>query len=172
MERYIEQLIEDIRRAGWRIRPPHEIWHDVDLENEAEQEDISHVEKYIYGTEEKISSITGIDQIMLPATEKLTNEQSGLLASELEKLLNIFHFHLDFPDKFPLHLRYPLIRNFWNEEHVPISFGESHIEFCSYDKDDCPFSGYCNICEEMEEEMKMDEQRENTQFDDDFELPF
>ena len=26
MERYIEQLIEDIHKATWNIRPPHEIW--------------------------------------------------------------------------------------------------------------------------------------------------
>lgn len=57
MKRYIEQLIEDINQATWRIKPPHEIWEksEVDPYDEVELEDISHVEQYIYG-EEKTNS--------------------------------------------------------------------------------------------------------------------
>lgn len=172
MEHYISQLISDIHQATWRVRPPHEIWEDVDVDNEAEQEDISYVEEYIYGEPEKISDITGIASEFLPQPEKLTEDQAGRLASELENLLNIFHFYPDFPEAYPLHLRYPFIRNLWDEEHVPISFGESHIELCSFEQEFCPFEGYCNTCQEYADELKHDLEVSDKECTDDTDLPF
>ncbi len=158
MKRYIEQLIADIRKATWNMRPPHEMWIDseADPDNELELEDMSHVEKYLYGEKEPVSAITGIDQNQLPPPEKLTEEQQALLAAELENLLQYFHFYLDFPDNYPHHLRYPFILNFWGEEHVVLSFGENHIEFCDYEEENCPFTGYCNTCREFAEETEND----------------
>jgi hypothetical protein len=158
MERYIEQLIADIRKATWNMRPPHELWIEskADPDNELELEDMSHVEKYLYGEKEPVSVITGIDQNQLPPPEKLTEEQQTLLAAELENLLQYFHFYLDFPDNYPIHLRYPFILNFWGEEHVVLSFGENHIEFCDYEEENCPFPGYCNTCREFAEEIEND----------------
>jgi hypothetical protein len=176
MERYITQLISDIRQATWNLKPPHEIWEDVDPDNEVELEDISYVEEYVYGKPEKISAITSIATELLPYPEKLNEDQAGLLASELEKLLNFFHFYLDFPEDYPLHFRYPFIREIWDDEYVPLSFGESHIEFCDYDETICPFPGYCNTCKEVDEQMKHDEEivkrNRSNDPDQDDELPF
>ncbi len=160
MERYIQQLIDDIHRATYNLRPPHDIWaySEADPQDELELEDMSHVEKYLYGEKEPISSITGIDGGQLPPADKLTPEQQGLLASELEELLDYFHFRLEFPVDYPAHLRYPFIKKFWNESHVPMSFGTTHIEFCDYDKENCPFPGYCTTCDEVEAQMKYDEE--------------
>jgi hypothetical protein len=170
MELYISQLISDIHEATWRVKPPHEIWDDADPENEGEMEDLSYLEEYVYGNPEKISSITGINTEFLPPPEKLNDEQAARLALELEKLLNVFHFCLDFPDEFPMHLRYPFIRDMWDEEHVPISFGESHIEFCDYDEEEyCPFEGYCDTCQEFDEEVNDPDSSEEL---DDEDLPF
>ncbi|HKJ42972.1 MAG TPA: hypothetical protein VKA27_12840, partial [Sunxiuqinia sp.] len=136
MQHYISQLIDDIRQAIWNLRPPHELWEEskADPDDELELEDMSFVEQYIEGEKQPIADITGIAPEQLPPPEKLTAEQQGLLASELEKLLQYFHFVLDFPEKFPPHLRYSFILDFWNEEHVPLSFGENHIEFCDYEE--------------------------------------
>ncbi len=160
MQRYIEQLIDDIREATWNLRPPHELWEEskADPDNELELEDMSFVEQYLYGETQPIGQITGIATEQLPQPEKLNNEQRALLATELENLLQYFHFRLDFPEKFPAHLRYPFIRDFWGEEHVPLSFGENHIEFCDYDPEDCPFPGYCTICFEVAAQMEYDEE--------------
>lgn len=166
MQEYINQLIGDIRAAGWNMRPPNEIWGNADPEDEVELEDMSYVEKYMYGEEELISEITGIDAIMFPPPEKLTDAQKTLLSVELEKLLLNYSFVLDFPEAYPSHLRYPFIRNFWSESHVPLTFGTNHIEFCDYEEGQCPFAGYCDICKEMEEQMKQDEKNnKNSSFD-------
>lgn len=160
MERYIQQLIEDLHQATYNVRPPHSLWADseADPQDELELEDMSHVEKYLYGKKEPIGSITGIDANLLPPAEKLTTNQQALLAAELENLLDFFHFQLEFPSDFPAHLRYPFIKNFWNESHVPMSFGTTHIEFCDYEKENCPFPGYCNTCDEVEAQIKYDEE--------------
>lgn len=160
MKRYIEQLIEDIHQATWNLKPPHRIWEEseADPDNELEREDMSYVEEYFYGEEIPISEITGIEQEKLPPPEQLSKKHQALLATELEKLLLNFHFHLDFPTGYPAHLRYSFIYELWQEKHVPLSFGESHIEFCDYNEEDCPFPGYCNSCREMSEQMKFDEQ--------------
>ncbi|MBN1144509.1 MAG: hypothetical protein JXA72_08795 [Bacteroidales bacterium] len=156
MNRYIEQLIGDIRNATLNIRPPHEIWFssEADPDDEVELDDISYIEQFVEGIEEPIESITGIDAISLPPPEKLTNDQKALLSVELEKLLEIFHFILDFPENYPLHLRYPFIFRFWRERQVALSFGESHIELCDYNEENCPFFGYCHICEEVQKEKE------------------
>ena len=177
MKRYIEQLIEDIHRATWNLKPPRDLWDHADLNSELEIEDMSFVEKYIYGDKEPVSGITGIDCNQLPPTEKLTVEQRALLAGKLEELLEYFHFHLDFPDTYPAHLRYPFIKNFWAEEHVLMSFGENHIKFCDDDEENCPFPGYCNTCKEVAEQFRHDEEiekryRESDGNDEDIEIPF
>jgi hypothetical protein len=172
MQRYIEQLIDDLHKATWRIKPPHKLWgeSDADPTNELELEDMSYVEKYIYGDALPISEITGIAREQLPPVEKLNQDQQALLADELEKLLQIFHFHLDFPQGYPNHLRYPFIRDFWSEEQIPLSFGENHIEFCNYDEENCPFRGYCQTCNEIAEQMKYDESpMNNASYDVDIE---
>lgn len=171
MKRYIEQLIEDIHQATWKIKPPHKIWEksEADPYDELELEDISYVEQYVYGEEKPISEITGIEDENLPHFDLLSVEQQSLLAKELENLLQCFHFHLDFPENFPEHLRYPFIKDFWSENHVPLSFGENHIEFCEHNEEFCPFPGYCKTCEEIEAQMKFDEEQheKNTKNADD-----
>jgi hypothetical protein len=159
MQRYIEQLIDDIRKNTWDIKPPHSLWSasEADPDDELELEDISFAEQSFYGTEEPIEQITGIATEQLPPRDKLNVEQQALLANVLEQLLQHFHFQLDFPEKFPAHLRYPFIRNFWTEEHVPLSFGITHIEFCDYEEENCPFPGYCSVCHEVAKQMEYDE---------------
>ncbi len=174
MKRYIEQLIVDIHQATWQIRPPREIWDHADTNSELEIEDMEYVEKYMYGDKEPISSITGIRTELLPVPDKLTQEQQALLAVELEKLLQHFNFYLDFPVNYPSNMRYPFIRSFWEQEEVALSFGENHIEFCSYEEEHCPFPGYCNTCKEIARQMEFDnkiEKRGNPGLDED-ELPF
>jgi len=162
MKRYIEQLIDDMHEQMQIVNPPSEIWTEAEADpaNEADLEDISYVEQYIYCEKKRIVEITGIDNVMFPPSEKLTKKQKSMLVQEMEKLLKHFNFYLDFPQSYPNHLRYPFILNFWNEAHVPLSFGENHIEFCSYEEEKCPFPGYCEICREDADQMRHDEEHQ------------
>jgi len=157
MQRFINQLIEDIHEVTPNTNPAIELKDCLAHDDDTFFEHIENVEKFLYGEGEYISTITGIDFNFLPPPEKLTSEQQALLATELENLLQHFHFHLDFPQKLPYNLRYPFIRKFWKEKHVALSFGTSHIEFCDYEVENCPFPGYCKTCEEIAAQMKFDE---------------
>ncbi len=172
MQNYISQLISDIHKASWNIRPPHECWLDTgaDPDYDLELEDMSFAEKYIYGEEVPIEEMTGINTSQLPAPELLSEEQRAILAEELEKLLCNYHFKLEFPSSYPGHLRYGFIRKFWTESHVQLSFGENEIEFCDMDESECPFPGYCDICKEVAAQMKADEEQSKGDYDFDIKI--
>ena len=160
MKQYIDQLINDIHRAMQQVNPPDKIWEEseADPTNEVELEDISYIEQ-LNGEAKKIADITGIASNLLPPAEKLTKKQRAMLSRELEKLLLHFNFIPDFPENYPDHLRYPFILDLWNEEHVPLSFGENHIEFCDLEEENCPFPGYCDVCKEVNAQMLFDEEQ-------------
>ncbi|MFO7789395.1 MAG: hypothetical protein R6V32_02395 [Bacteroidales bacterium] len=146
MEQYLVQLLEDINAVKAGLKKPKGLFDEV---SEYDIEDmLDESERYVTGDERPISEITGIDHKSLPAPEKLLEEQKSLMAHTLEDFLLYFHFVLEFPENYPEHLRYPFIRDLWQENHVPLSMGECHIEFCDYKPDNCPFPGYCSLCKD------------------------
>jgi hypothetical protein len=148
MENYIKQLIGDIRDASRMSRATHDVWYDDGWDEEEEDDDddamdFSDVENYLYGEEQPISHITGIDAELLPPPDMLSVHQKANVARELENLLETRNFVLDFPKTLPFELRYPFIRRFWTEKHVEMLSGTTYIEFCDYDTKKCPYPGYC-----------------------------
>ena len=156
MEKYIKQLINDFKAVSWNLKEPSNLWDSADLdnENENEVEDLSYIEEFVYGEEKKISEITGIETIQLPPVEKLSEEQASLLAWEMYKLLNFFHFYPLFPAILPGKIRYRVLREKWESKQVPVSFGRVHLEFCDYDEKNCPFPGYCTTCKKIRKEVE------------------
>ncbi len=62
MEHYINQLIEDLHKATWNLKPPHKVWEEFEADpyDEGELEDISYIEQYIEGEKQPMAQITGI----------------------------------------------------------------------------------------------------------------
>lgn len=125
MERYIEQLIEDIRNSSEKA--PKE---DTGTDDPDGTDSIRYAEQFVHGEAQPLSQITGIDQEQLPPVDKLNNKQINQLLNELIRLLNNFHFVPDFPEKVPVNLRYKVLREHWNDEYVSVGGGQVHIEFC------------------------------------------
>lgn len=171
MQHYIEQLIEDLHDIIQEINPLRKTREEPILEEDSFIRHIEDVENYLHGKQLPISEITGIIPEQLPPAEKLNKQQQTQLSVELEKFLAHFHFSLDFPFNYPHYLRYTFIKNFWTEEHSLMQQGTSHIEFCDYDKENCPFEDYCNTCNEFNIE---DEDTDMSKFDglSDDEFPF
>lgn len=163
MKHYIDQLIEDL----------HQITRHLELslnEEDAEDEiDFSQVEKFERNEVTPVAHFTGIEQAQLPPVEMLNEEQQALLAAELEEMLYWFHFKLDFPQNYPDHLRYPFIRKFWGEEHVSVTDGTIHINFCDYKEENCPFPGYCTICSDDDWKIEKDDLQSKDALEDLFE---
>jgi hypothetical protein len=151
MKNYIIQLIDDIHEA--KNHPSHPklaLSSFSEYDEDPDIVDFSYVEEYLYGKEEKISDIVGIDILLLPEPELLDADDAATLAREMTMLLNRFNFYPDFPENYPLELQYRFLRNLWNDEHVFMTVGETHIDFCEYELESCPFPGYCKSCEEFD----------------------
>jgi len=152
MQRYINQLIEDLHEIAQIKNQAANT--ETDTDDEALLKHFEDVENYLHGEEVPISEITGILPEQLPPPEMLDDTQQAQLSVEIENFLEHYNFALDFPHNYPNHLRYPFIRNFWTEKHIPMQGGTSHIEFCEYDETNCPFRGYCNSCNQIAIENK------------------
>ncbi len=174
MQRYIDQLIEDFREITSGMEHEAETAIEAVSDDESFWAHIEDVENYLHGERVPVSVITGIASEMLPPPEKLSMQQKEQLSIELEAFLEYFLFSLEFPENYPNHLRYSFIRNFWNEQHTKMRTGTSHIEFCSYDKENCPFPDYCTSCDEFDADIEDYNNLTNNknQFFDDEDIPF
>lgn len=146
MERYILQLIEELQDVAEKERQKSKAYM---LINPDDTFDPAQIERYVYGDRSLLQDIVGISQEMLPQQEKLLDKQKECLAKELKCFLEAFRFYVDVPVGVPMHLLYHPIRELWMEEHVLMQTGESHIELCNYDFNNCPFPGYCTSCKDI-----------------------
>jgi hypothetical protein len=142
MERYINQLVNDLKAAkNWaQVNKPKNEISDSDLI--AELEEIDH----IIDEEPDIPmyKILGIDPVVFPPVEKLTNDQAALLAKEILELWQYFNFEAVYPENFPLHMLYSLLIRKFQEPIMYFPMGTTGIEFCNYDPNECPFGmAYC-----------------------------
>jgi len=171
MERYLKQLIEDLHQISNNVNSSDSTKDEPINDEESFYRHIEDVETYLHGDEIPISETTGILPEQLPPSEKLSEKQKAQLAVELERFLEHFHFALDFPHNYPNHLRYRFIKKFWTEKHPAMQYSTTHIEFCNYEKENCPFPGYCTSCDEFEIDDKDLDSDQFKDLDTD-ELPF
>lgn len=142
MQRYIEQLIEDMNE----IIDSNEKKSAV-IEND-DAEPFDDVEKFIDGPFYPLGEILGLEKVALPPIERLNREQIHEIYPVLIDLLEVFNFIPEFPRNVDIALKYHLIREKWEEEFAKIDSGTSHIEFCNYDSANCPFGKQCD-CDEF-----------------------
>lgn len=75
IDRYLEQLMEDIRQASNK-KEEQKNKKSLSATSEAIQH-IAEVENYLHGEQYPLSSLVGIDTVQLPPPEKLTESQKG-----------------------------------------------------------------------------------------------
>ena len=155
MEHYLTQLFDDLELIITNKQKLDQIKTiSCDDDEDMDFTDFSDVETYLYGEQIPIETITEIPQRILPPPLKLTDEQKAKLSIKLEELLMEFCFALDFPNNYPDHLRYPFIYKLWKDKQAPIKSGCIHIEFCDYDRENCPFPEYCNLYSTNDDDNK------------------
>jgi len=151
MQRYVEQLIEDVRAIA--TNPPHlSANKGVLFSTDTADDIIDDAERFVSGDQINMSVIVGLPKSALPDHSRLTDKQIKWLTSELILMLNAWNFNPEFPCKLPVRLQYQAIRDHWDDETVYVRTGTVHIEYCSYDRDECPFPEYCTFCDEMLED--------------------
>jgi hypothetical protein len=166
MEKYIRQLINDIRLAIENAPPVK----DEPVDSEASFiEHIEEVEKYLEAPSEKLSVVLGVPLSEFPTEDKLNEQQMDALAGEMIKLMQAYNFYPTFPEDVPAKMLYTALLKQWESEVVFTANSAGIMDICNYDVDDCPFPGYCDVCanvdrdfEEMEDEFyDEDNYREN-----------
>ncbi|MBE0638840.1 MAG: hypothetical protein IH598_09995 [Bacteroidales bacterium] len=170
MNRYVEQLIEDIRKAAANAPQPDDDETEISDE-EALARHFDDVEQYLHGEREKLSEIIGIPLNLLPSPGKLTKTQISKLTVELVRLLNVWNFYPDFPNNLPDHMKYAALLGIWESEQVYMNSGETHLEFCDYDPSDCPFPGYCKSCDDFNTDPEESEDDTTDEIEDGWLFP-
>ncbi len=147
MKRYIEQLIEDLRDAA--LQAPGDPFDDENLDDEeALDMELEEIERFTSGPLEYLSDILGIPKSHLPKPDRLKEDEMKSIVPEMLSLLEAYNFFPEYPKEVPSGLLYKALYNIWEDEFVPMSFGSIHIELCDGDEEDCPFPGYCDVCNE------------------------
>lgn len=93
-----------------------------------------------------------ISEEELPHHKHINNNDLALLFTSLLELLNSYHFICDFPNLMNEREKYDLLRNNWKKKQKLALSGESHIEFCFSDTEDCNFKGKCSICDDLQDD--------------------
>ena len=156
MEKYIEQLLMDIEQRIGSAPPPRGmitskngkmiVGGETDIDAH-----IDEVERYISSPPAPLGEQLNMMKCEFPDPAKLDEDQLKRLSDAMQEMWISWHLVPDFPAKLPAEIRYRLMRDYMDKEIVLVSYGEVHVEFCDYDKNNCPFEGYCTACDEVDE---------------------
>ncbi len=111
-------------------------------------------ERMIHGPEFSFEEITGIDQKSLPEPGELDEAQTSFLYTELLRLLRACSYEPDFPNGLPVFYKYREIRKMWKTKTQylgPGIGGAFHLEFCSYEPQNCPFPEMYCTCKSFQD---------------------
>lgn len=148
MNRYIEQLVDDILQAA-RHAPEKSAGNSGFLPGFDYDDSFEEIEGDLNAPEEKLSAIVGIPLEMLPAPEKLNPNHLQLVTEALVHLLDAWHFIPELPAKAPYNLKYKALRSIWGNDYPYPKNGYIHIEFCEFDPEKCLFNDFCDVCKEV-----------------------
>lgn len=97
----------------------------------------------------------GLSKEAFPPVTQLSPSELTVLTYKMQRLLTSWHFYMDFPNLLPDVEKYKIMVNHWaNSVRLAVS-GESHIEICFSNTDKCPYSGYCSICDELNDDEEV-----------------
>jgi len=142
MQNYLIQLITDLHKSAEKV-PQSRI-----PEGEFDPEYMMELEE---SGEKPMSHWFGLEKEQFPPSERLSEEQLEMMATEFEKLWKAYSFYPDFPDGLPAKRRYELMRDYLEHptQHWPGGW-EHHFEFCDYDPSHCPFGDEFCRCREYD----------------------
>jgi len=161
MQKYLNQLIEDMRLAATRVPQSKVPEGTFDEDYMMELEEME---------EEPMSYWLGCEMIQFPPADRLKPKQLSFIAVEFENLLDAFSFEPDFPEGLPAKRRYELMRNHLDHKCTYWPGGwVHHFEFCNYEPENCPFGNEFCKCKDIEYDNQIDVDFSNLSSD---ELPF
>lgn len=155
MEKYIQQLLEDIEVAHYNLPDTPDIGI-LYPDHPALEYGLDHIAEWKCAPYQPFEKLLGLTADQFPPIEKLRHDEIELLVEKLLQLWAAFNFHADFPNDLPNYLKYQLMINKLSEEVQYVSSGTIHFEFCDYDPQHCPYGiEYCQ-CKQLDDLSEID----------------
>lgn len=146
MQKYIDQIVDDLNKL-MDVPPPFEKYEEpydfnrmmMDFET-----------AFLHQEGIPADEFTKITREELPPAERMSREQIHLLTKAMMDFLMHCQYFPEFPDNLPEEIMYKTLRENWEKFILPEVPVCCHQEFCEYEKENCPFPGYCTSCDEKE----------------------
>lgn len=132
MERYIEQLLEDIEEAKGNV-PAFPFCTDRTLFLLSPQAERA------TAPEKPLGQWLGLERLQFPPSCRLNTDQIKRLMLAMEDLLVMFNYITYFPTSYPLAARYDILVNHLDKKTPLLTYNFWQIDFCEYDINNCPF---------------------------------
>ena len=147
MQKYIDQLIEDLEKAAQNppkasfIEPPPHIEDDPV---------ISELALVPFKT---IEELTGIKQEVFPEIDDLQGDQWKRVNEAILKVFDSLNIELvDAPPGIPPEWLYEVLTTNWQHEVQYLPSSGMDLELCTGDPMTCPYGDFCDCGEEWQEE--------------------
>ena len=140
MEKYVRQLISDIRYATKNVPVPWIENNSYGLEEwKSEEEDL------LSAPRKALEEWTDIQKIELPPAEMLNDDQIHRLLNALLKMLKAYNCVVIFQNEVPERYQYRVIRERFHQESSFLKFHINFFEFCDPGQEfkSCALGEYC-----------------------------
>jgi hypothetical protein len=149
MQKYVDQLIEDLEKAKGN-KPDKPNVNILYPDHPALDYGLDYIAEWECTPRIPMAELTGLDQDNFPPADKLTETQMEAICDKILQVWQEFNLYADFPEGLPAITKYQLLRKRWGEDVQYISEGNCHLEFCEYDHQNCPFGiDYCQ-CKDLD----------------------
>lgn len=151
MQRYIQQLIEDLDEVA--NNPPHSPYIEPPphLEGDPETAELALVP---FRT---IEEWTGIKQEVFPDLTQLRGDQWGKVNETILRVYASLHLELiDAPPDIPPEALYEVLTTCWDEPVQYLLSSGMDLELCTGDPMTCPYGEYCDCGEDLPDDEQDD----------------
>jgi hypothetical protein len=146
MNRYIDQLIEDLETAA--NNPPAPVYFDTPP-HLAEAPDIAELALVPFKT---IEEWTGIKQEVFPCFDELHAVQWERVNEAIFKVFDSLNIKLiDAPGDIPPEMLYDVLTTNWDAQVQYLPSSGMDLELCTGDPDTCPYGEFCSCGDEFDE---------------------
>jgi len=164
MQRYIQQIIQDLQHAKKDVPP------DPKLEECKTQEEFN---EKMFAIEtapsQPMKQIFGVSYEELPPPEKLSKEQMQQLIDAIEDTFGEFNIDIDFKDEMPVELKYEVLRDEFEDDFFYMHGFHTTIDFCSGWCPECKIADFCTSKDEIWTKEELDVEKSKQDLD---EFPF
>jgi len=161
MERYLQQLLIDIRKAQENIGDPW--WYYIDVDDEEEDPFMPGSEEWQFLPTKNLEELTGLEKIQLPADDRMNDAQVHRLLHALKEMLSAFNCHVVFQRAgVPDRVQYRIIRSRFQQEVPQSRNTDNFFSFCDpkQPRSDCELGEYCE-CNFLDGMLSRYEELEN-----------